>query len=63
MAPHEDEELFDDEPPAIEPYTILGISKIATADEIKTAYRKAALKHHPGMFISPLEYLKVECKG
>lgn len=47
MAPHEDEELVDDEPPAIEPYTVLGISKSATPDEIKSAYRKAALKHHP----------------
>lgn len=28
-------------------YEILGISKNATADEIKKAYRRAALKHHP----------------
>jgi len=43
------ENLVDDEPPAIEPYTILGIEKTATAEEVKSAYRKAALKHHPGM--------------
>ena len=48
MAPRE-EDLIDEEPPEIEPYTVLGIEKIATADEIKSAYRKAALKHHPGM--------------
>jgi len=28
-------------------YKILGISKSATADEIKKAYRKLALEHHP----------------
>ncbi|PBP23330.1 DnaJ domain-containing protein [Diplocarpon rosae] len=35
------------EPPTIEPYATLNVARSATADEIKSAYRKAALKHHP----------------
>jgi hypothetical protein len=43
LRPLETEEL-----PKVEPYKVLGIEKTATADEIKLAYRKAALKNHPG---------------
>jgi DnaJ-class molecular chaperone len=30
-----------------DPYTVLGVSRLAEAAEIKSAYRKAAKKHHP----------------
>ena len=32
---------------SIDPYKVLEINKTATADQVKSAYRKAALKHHP----------------
>lgn len=50
----DEEELIDEEPPSIEPYTVLGIEKTATPNEVKSAYRKAALKHHPGTLYQPI---------
>lgn len=41
------EETLEDPPTSIEPYEVLDIDKSATADQVKSAYRKAALKHHP----------------
>lgn len=32
-------------------YKILGITKTATIDEIKKAYKKRALIHHPGKIV------------
>lgn len=34
---------------ANDPYSVLGIQKSATADEIRAAYRKLAKKHHPDL--------------
>jgi DnaJ family protein C protein 9 len=38
----------EDSPPSIDPYEVLGLESEATADDVKKAYRKLALKHHPG---------------
>ena len=34
-------------PEPVSAYEVLGISTDATEDEVKTAYRKLAMKHHP----------------
>ena len=46
--PSKTEDLtIEEAPTSINPYTVLNLARDATADQIKTAYRKAALKHHP----------------
>jgi hypothetical protein len=37
-------------------YKILGLGRSATDDEIKKAYRKLALKYHPGNFYFSVFY-------
>lgn len=48
MSDYEDELDVGSEPPSIDPYEVLSVAKAATAEEIRRAYRKAALQHHPG---------------
>jgi DnaJ homolog subfamily C member 9 len=48
MSDHEDDLDIGSEPPTIDPYEVLNIERNATSDDVKKAYRKAALKHHPG---------------
>ena len=52
MAPKE-EKIPDipNEPPAETGlYEILGVKEDATPEQIKSAYRKLALRHHPGTY-------------
>lgn len=44
------EDIPDLEPPVIDPYEVLHLERTASAEDVKKAYRKAALKHHPGEF-------------
>ena len=41
-------DISGEPPKAVNPYKVLKLSETATSAEIKTAYKKLALKHHPG---------------
>lgn len=42
------------------PYEILGISPEASNDEVRLAYKRAAMKHHPDRGGDPTEFAKVK---
>lgn len=48
--PSLNEDLSDvsNPPESINPYQILKVAKDASGNEVKAAYRTAALRHHPG---------------
>ncbi|KAI1380389.1 DnaJ domain-containing protein [Hypoxylon crocopeplum] len=41
------DDLLAGEPPTIDPYEVLGLDRTANEGQIKSAYRKLALKNHP----------------
>ncbi|KAF2237243.1 DnaJ-domain-containing protein [Viridothelium virens] len=45
--PSKSEDLIDDAPTSINPYEVLSLPQDASPSQIKTAYRRAALRHHP----------------
>lgn len=44
-------------PTDIDPYKVLGIGETASLGEVKSAYRRLALQHHPGTHSGSLSYL------
>lgn len=44
-------------PTDIDPYKVLGIGENASLSEVKSAYRRLALQHHPGTHSHHLDYL------
>lgn len=54
-------EEIPEEPPSIQEdlYKLLGVDSDATPEAIKSAYKKSALRNHPGNF--PLTFVPLIC--
>lgn len=51
------EELAAEPPVSVAPYTVLEIDPGASPSEVRTAYKKLALRYHPGPYpLIPLYY-------
>lgn len=48
MSDSEDAASEVDVPTSIDPYEVLGLERTASEADVKKAYRKAALRNHPG---------------
>ena len=44
-------DLSAEPPEDIDPYMVLQLETTASQEEVKSAYKKLALRHHPGMEI------------
>ena len=44
------DELVGEPPTSVAPYTVLELDRSASPSEVRTAYKKLALRYHPGPY-------------